>query len=186
MRVRDENKQRRIKEAMVRLILREGIDGTSMSKIAKEAGVSAATIYVYYNSKEDMLAEVFREYSTAPYRYLMRRVTPDMDGGAFIEAVVRGCYDFSTEHEDVFSFVEQCSRCPTLSEEVSEEECSCDIIDLIHSYQERGILRPWSDWNMGAVLFAPVRFLAMNRCRMSSGEDQLSELVQMLQRLLLC
>lgn len=62
MRLRDEDKQRRIKEAMVNLILREGIDGTSMSKIAKEAGVSAATIYVYYESKEEMLAEVFREY----------------------------------------------------------------------------------------------------------------------------
>ena len=63
MRIRDCSKQQRIKEAMVRLILREGIDGTSVSKIAKEAGVSPATIYVYYNSKEEMLAEVFREYS---------------------------------------------------------------------------------------------------------------------------
>ena len=185
MRVKDENKQQRIKEAMVSLILREGIDGTSVSKIAREAGVSAATIYVYYNSKEEMLSEVFREYSTAPYRYLMQRITPDMDGSTFIETVIRGCYDFSTEHEDVFSFVEQCSRCPTLSESVSEEECSCDILDLIHDYQARGILRPYSDWNMGALLFAPVRFLAMNRCENNSGEAQLAELVQMLQRLLL-
>ena len=73
MRSKDEKKQQRIKEAMVRLILREGIDGISVSKIAREAGVSSATIYVYYDSKEDMLAEVFREYSTAPYRYLMNR-----------------------------------------------------------------------------------------------------------------
>ena len=60
MRIKDESKQQRIKEAMVRLILREGIDGTSVSKIAREAGVSPATIYVYYDSKEEMLAEVFR------------------------------------------------------------------------------------------------------------------------------
>ena len=185
MRVKDGNKQQRIKEAMVRLILQEGIDGTSVSMIAREAGVSAATIYVYYNSKEDMLAEVFREYSRAPYQYLMRRVEPEMDAKAFIEAVVRGCYEFSTEHEDVFSFVEQCSRCPSLSEKVSEEECSCDIIGLIHHYQARGVMRRYSDWNMGAVLFAPVRFLAMNRCCTGPGEDQLDELVQMLQNLLL-
>lgn len=185
MRVKDENKQQRIKEAMVSLILREGIDGTSVSKIAKEAGVSPATIYVYYNSKEEMLAEVFREYSTAPYRYLMQRLTPDMDGSTVIDAIVRGCYSFSRDHEEIFSFVEQCSRCPTLSESVSEEACSCDILDLIHAYQARGVLRPYSDWNMGAVLFAPVRFLAMNRCETNAGEEQLAELVQMLQRLLL-
>ena len=124
MRIKDGNKQQRIKEAMVSLILREGIDGTSVSKIAKEAGVSPATIYVYYNSKEEMLAEVFREYSSAPYRYLMQRVSADMDGNTLIETIVRGCYSFSREHEEIFSFVEQCSRCPTLSESVSEEECS--------------------------------------------------------------
>ncbi|MBQ6372233.1 MAG: helix-turn-helix transcriptional regulator, partial [Oscillospiraceae bacterium] len=53
MRFKDLDKQQRIKEAMVSLILREGIDGTSVSKIAREAGVSPATIYVYYESKEE-------------------------------------------------------------------------------------------------------------------------------------
>ena len=184
MRIKDENKQQRIKEAMVRLILREGIDGTSVSKIAREAGVSPATIYVYYDSKEEMLAEVFREYAAAPYRYLMGQVSREMDGRELIETLVRGSYRFSREHEEIFSFVEQCSRCPSLSERVSEEECSCDILGLIHDYQARGVLRPCSDWNMGAVLFAPVRFLAMNRCE-PNVSDQLTELVQMLQRLLL-
>ena len=185
MRIKDGNKQQRIKEAMVSLILREGIDGTSVSKIAKEAGVSPATIYVYYNSKEEMLAEVFREYSSAPYRYLMQRVSADMDGDTLIETIVRGCYSFSREHEEIFSFVEQCSRCPTLSESVSEEECSCDILDLLHSYQARGVLRSYSDWSMGAMLFAPVRFLSMNRCEVNSGAEHLAELIQMLQKLLL-
>ncbi len=185
MRIKDENKQQRIKEAMVRLILRDGIDGISVAKIAREAGVSPATIYVYYDSKEEMLAEVFREYSTAPYRYLMQRVSADMDGSTLIETIVRGCYSFSREHEEIFSFVEQCSRCPTLSERVSEEECSCDILDLLHAYQARGILKPFSDRNMGAVLFAPVRFLAMDRCLPDESDDELSELVRMLQRLLL-
>ena len=136
MRLKDEEKRERIKEAMVRLILREGIDGTSVSKIAKEAGVSPATIYVYYENKDEMLAEVFREYSRQPYQYAMRRVRADMDGGELIETLVRGCYTFSTEHEEIFSFVEQCSRCPTLSERVCEEECCCDVFSLIHRYQE--------------------------------------------------
>ena len=185
MRMKDENKQQRLKEAIVSLILREGINGTSVSKIAREAGVSPATIYVYYDSKEEMLAEVFQEYAAAPYRYLMKRVSADMDGYELIDTIVRGCYSFSREHEEIFSFVEQCSRCPSLSERVSEPDCSCDILDLIHDYQARGVLRPVSDWNIGAVLFAPVRFIAMNHCERETGEEQLAELVQMLQRLLL-
>lgn len=185
MRLKDEEKQQRIKDAMVSLILREGIDGTSVAKIAREAGVSPATIYVYYASKEEMLTEVFREYSHRPYRYLMGQIRPEMDGKQLIETIVRGCYDFSTQHEDVFSFVEQCSRCPTLSQHFCEQDCGCDIFEVIHSYQSRGVLRACSDWNMGAVLFAPVRFLAMNRPAAQSDAAELEELIEMLQRLLL-
>ena len=85
MRLRDQDKQQRIKQSMVRLILREGINGTSVSKIAKDAGVSPATIYVYYDSKESMLSEIFQEYSDQSYRYLLRRVDPSMDGAAVID-----------------------------------------------------------------------------------------------------
>ena len=186
MRVKDEDKQRRIKDAMINLILREGIDGTSVSKIAKEAGVSAATIYVYYESKESMLTEVFREYAGQPYQYIMQCIRPDMDGRELIDAMVRGCYAFSAEHREIFSFVEQCSRCPTLSERVCEEDCSCDVLDLIHQYQKAGILKPFSDWNMAAVLFAPVRWLSVNgKALRQSPEALLDELISMLQNMLL-
>ena len=185
MRTRDYEKQQRIKEAMVRLILREGINGASVSKIAREAGVSPATIYIYYTSKEDLLSAAFREYSYQSYQYLDRRLRPEMGPAELIEAIVRGYYAYSVEHEEIFSFVEQCSRCPTLSEYVAEDECCCNVFDLLHAYQARGVMRPYSDRNLGAVLFAPVRFLAGSRCPHSSGEDPLAELVRMLQNLLL-
>lgn len=185
MRTKDPDKQKRIKDAVVELILREGIDGASVSKIAREAGVSPATIYVYYTSKEDMLSEVFREYSRMPYRYMIARVKPSMGGSELIDALVRGCYDFSVEHQEVFSFVEQCSRCPSLYEEVSETECCCDILDLIHAYQEKGMIRRMRDVTMSAMLFEPVKMLAMRRSMMDDTEAYLDELSEMLRRLLL-
>ena len=186
MRNRDYDKQQRIKEAMVRLILQEGIDKTSVAKIARDAGVSPATIYVYYSSKEEMLAEVFREYSHKSYHYLMDRIRPDMAGRELIDTIVRSFYAYTREHEEVFSFVEQCSRCPTLSEHVSDEECSCDIMDVIHIYQDRGIMKRYSDANIGAVLFSPVRFLAMNGgCGQGTAPYLLDELIGMLQDMLL-
>lgn len=163
MRTRDLDKQQRIKRATVRLILREGINGASVSKIAREAEVSPATIYVYYESKEDMLAEVFREYSRKSYQYLMRSIAPEMGGAELIDAIVRSYFDYTVEHEEAFSFVEQCSRCPTLSEGVSESDCCREIFDVIHEYQARGVIRNYSDPSIAAVLFSPIKFLAMNR-----------------------
>ena len=186
MRNKDFDKQNRIKEAMIQLILQDGIDGTSMSKIAKKAGVSPATIYVYYESKEDMLSEVFREYARKSYDYLMERIHPAMGAGELIEAIIKSCYHFSVDYKEIFSFVEQCSRCPTLSDSFSEKECSCSLLDLIHDYQANGAIQPFSDLNISAVLFAPVRFLVLNRQWIEKDEDALlDELVHMLQHLLL-
>ena len=184
MRTRDYEKQQRIKEAMVRLILREGINGASVAKIAREAGVSPATIYIYYDSKEALLSAAFREYSYQSYQYVDRRIRPGMGAAELIEAIVRGCYTYTVEHEEVFSFVEQCAHCPTLSEYVSQQECCGGIFDLIHQYQAHGLIRRCSDLNLAAVLFAPVRFLAANH-KGGPVEPQLRELVAMLQRLLL-
>ena len=101
-------------------------------------------------------------------------------------AGVHKYYDYTIEHEEVFSFVEQCSRCPTLSENVSEKDCSHELFDMIHEYQQRGELKTYSDLNIAAMLFPPVRFIAMNSCQYSPGpEEQLSELIRMLQDLLL-
>ena len=186
MRTRDYDKQQRIKDAMVRLVLRDGMSGASVAKIAREAEVSPATIYVYYTSKEEMLSEVFRECSHQSYRFLMRRVRPGMGGAELIDTIVRGFFDYTVEHEEVFSFVEQCSRCPTLADYVSEQECGCEIFDVLHAYQERGVVKRYSDANLAAVLFSPVRYLAMNRnCRRAEADALLDELSAMLQTLLL-
>ena len=186
MRTRDLDKQQRIKEAMVRLILTEGMSGASVARIAREASVSPATIYVYYSSKEEMMAEVFKEYTHQSYRYLRRQLEPRMTAGQLVEALVRGCYAYTMEYPEAFSFVEQCSRCPTLSAAVCDEECCCDIFGLIHEYQSRGLMRRCSDANLSAVLFAPVRFIAGRSGQMGQEEmnAQLSELVSLLQGML--
>lgn len=185
MRTRDIDKQRRIKESMVRLILQDGLGSVSVAKIAKDAGVSPATIYVYYDSKEEMVSEVFRECARQSYTYLQGQLGPEMDGGQFIDAIVRGYYTYTVEHEEIFSFVEQCSRCPGVAPEHTEEDCCCGVMDLIHEYQRRGELNRYSDANLAAVLFAPVKQIAMNRsCSEADLEGQLSELVLMMQRLL--
>ena len=85
----------------MRLVLREGIDGTSVSMIAKEADVSPATVYVYYSSKEEMLTDVFRECSRQSFQWLTDRVRPGMSGGELIETLVRSYYSFSTGHVEI-------------------------------------------------------------------------------------
>ena len=59
MRHKDENKNQAIFDATIELINEIGFSDISMSKIAKRAGLSSATIYVYYASKEDLLVKLY-------------------------------------------------------------------------------------------------------------------------------
>ena len=61
MRMKDETKKQAITKAVIRLINEVGFANISMSKIAKTTGISAATLYVYYENKEDMFRKVYTE-----------------------------------------------------------------------------------------------------------------------------
>ena len=59
MRVRDENKEAIIREKAIEMIVDQGFDGFSMQKLAKAAGVSPATLYIYYKNREDLLNKLY-------------------------------------------------------------------------------------------------------------------------------
>ncbi|MBT1703554.1 TetR/AcrR family transcriptional regulator [Chryseosolibacter indicus] len=59
MRVRDENKELSIRERAVEMLVAEGFDGLSMQKLAKVAGVSPATIYIYFKDRDDLIIQLW-------------------------------------------------------------------------------------------------------------------------------
>ena len=142
--------------------------------------------YVFYRSGEGTWNEGLVNKCGEVYDFLSQKelLTSTKE---IIAALRRGDYfSFSIEHEEIFSFVEQCTHCPTLSETVSLKECSYDVLDLFSRLQERGEIRPFSHTNLGAVIFAPVRYLVMNRkYTPDDSRSELDELVAMLQRMLL-
>jgi AcrR family transcriptional regulator len=59
MRAKDENKEITIRDQAIEMIVKEGFHGLSMQKLARAANISASTIYVYFDSREDMLNKLF-------------------------------------------------------------------------------------------------------------------------------
>jgi AcrR family transcriptional regulator len=51
MRLKDETKKSAIRSATIRVVNKLGLEGASVSKIAKEADISAASIYTYFEIK---------------------------------------------------------------------------------------------------------------------------------------
>jgi TetR/AcrR family fatty acid metabolism transcriptional regulator len=59
--MRDPDKPQQIIDAAVRVFARKGYWSSRVSDIAREAGIAAGTIYLYFETKEDILITVFRD-----------------------------------------------------------------------------------------------------------------------------
>lgn len=57
----DGHKRRQIIDGACRMFLAQGFDAASMGAIAKEAGVSKGTLYVYFKSKEELFEAIVLE-----------------------------------------------------------------------------------------------------------------------------
>ncbi len=107
MRTRDENKEAAIREKAVEMIVNEGFDGLSMSKLAKAAGVSPATIYIYYKNREDLLHKIFNDSQKAFAEYALKNFNPELslEEGLWIQWKNR--MNFILEYPVYFQFFEQ-------------------------------------------------------------------------------
>jgi len=187
MRKKDDEKEKSIKEAVIKLILQEGFHGTSISKIAKGAGVSPATVYIYFENKEVMLQDIYSEYSEEIFDYLLNRVNQEMRGQQLIEILVRSYYNYIRENKEIYSFVEQFSNCPSLAGGCCAEiKGIYNINNLIAEMKKNQVIRDYSNDNLLAIIFYPVKAIAVNN-RKSEAEraELLREMIKIIQDALL-
>jgi TetR/AcrR family transcriptional regulator, repressor of fatR-cypB operon len=59
--VKNSDKRTEIMQAALKLITEHGFHGAPMAMIAKEAGVAAGTIYLYFKSKDVLITELYSE-----------------------------------------------------------------------------------------------------------------------------
>jgi TetR/AcrR family transcriptional repressor of multidrug resistance operon len=58
MRTRDTNKEEIVKQKAIEMLVKLGIEGFGMNRLAKESGVSVATLYIYYTDKDDLIKKI--------------------------------------------------------------------------------------------------------------------------------
>ncbi len=140
MKTRDERKEESVFNASIKIINEEGLTNVSMSKIAKEAGVSPATLYIYYDSKTDLLLKVFLEARKRLFSACSQGVDPDGDVREGVMRFGRNIYQYIKEYPAYFSFLEQSVTSPlvmSMSEDDEVQPYSPQIVRLFNN----GILK---------------------------------------------
>jgi TetR/AcrR family transcriptional regulator, multidrug resistance operon repressor len=107
MRVRDENKEQRLRKQALKMIAKYGLEQFSIQKLAKKAGVSPGTIYIYFKDKDDLILQLCTEQMQKMTETSLDGFSPDMPFhvGLKIQWINRARYGL--KYHDEVMFLEQ-------------------------------------------------------------------------------
>lgn len=184
MRLKDDRKKDSIKQAVIKLILQEGFHGASVSKIAREAGVSPATVYIYYENKDVMLYNIYIEYANEIFLHPVRRARNIKgDGKSIVYTLIKSYYDYLFENRETFNFVDQFSGCPVLSGKCTMLQGAYSVFELFDELKQKMIIRNIQNDTLMALLFSPVRSILKNRHTTKQQKDiLLDEFIRIIQQ----
>ena len=107
-----EDKRQAILDATLRLISKNGFHGTAMSKIAQEAGVSTGSIYHYFDSKDELIDELYKAIKRKSARAILENLDQTQPLKTQIRQILRNVIRYSIRHPQESAFVEQYMRSP--------------------------------------------------------------------------
>ncbi len=162
MRPKDENKREAILNSAMVLINTYGLAHTSMSKIAREAGVSPATIYIYFQNKDHLLTSLYVEVKREMSHAILDSLDDDLEIRDAFRLMWENLYAYYLAYPDHFVFAEQFCNAPIV-DSVQQEEMEGffdSFTRLIERGQESGVLKDVPMDLLAAFAFHPLTQLA--------------------------
>lgn len=183
MRHKDENKSESIFNAAIQLINENGFSETSMSKIAKKAKVSASTIYVYFENKEDLLNKLYLNAKKKMSEELYSDVDTSVSVQTAYETSLRNFAYYISSNKEDFLFLEQFANSPLLQNESLEE--TADMFAPLSSMFEKGkkenVFKQVDNGLLEIFTSAPI--MQFVKAHLISGseinEDELNQIIEM-------
>ncbi len=162
MRTRDEEKKEALFKATIKLVNEIGFVSSSVSKIAKEAGVSPATLYVYYENKEDLLVSTYKEIKMMMSRAILDNFDDNLPIRDILQNVWFSMFDWISNNLEYYQFMEQFANSPysTLVDHQALEQYFVEVINVLERGKKEKIIKD-VDWHLlGAFMYHPISGLA--------------------------
>ena len=138
-----EDKRTAILEAALKLISENGFHGTAMSKVAKEAGVSAGIIYHYFDSKDDLIDDLYRTVKRKSADTVLESYDPSQPLRAQIRQIWEDTFKYCLRHPQEVIFMEQYKTSPYYRTEVEADvsQYFAPIISCIERARQEMIIK---------------------------------------------
>ena len=165
MRHKDLQKQDAIFEATVKLVNEIGFVSSSVSKIAKEANVSPATIYIYYKNKEDLLVSTYVTIKQKLSEVMLDEFDSTLPIRDIFRKAWQNIFDFITNNPEYFQFTEQFSNSPyaELVEKEQVEKSFEPMMQILQKGIQQKIIKDVNFDILTAFIFYPIFSLSNKR-----------------------
>ena len=161
------DKRNALVKATIELVNNNGFHATPMSKIAKMANVSPATIYLYFENKQDLVNQTYINVKAAYTKYAFETYYETMPVEAGFELIWNRIADFKLTECENAMFLAQCDNTPIIDEASRQEGIKHlqPLLDLWARGKKEGIVKPMSDYLLYAYSINPLSFLMMSQKR---------------------
>jgi AcrR family transcriptional regulator len=146
-----------------------------MIKIAKMANVSPATIYLYFENKQDLVNQTYMEVKAAYRAYAFATYQNTMSVEKGFEIIWKRIADFKLKDYENAMFLAQCDTTPMIDEpslQVGIKHLQ-PLLDLWERGKNEGIIKPLSNYMLYAYAINPLSFLMIAQKR---GEFKLDKM----------
>ncbi len=168
------DKRNALVNATIELVNNSGFHATAMSKIAKMANVSPATIYLYFESKQDLVNQTYIEVKEEYTKYAFATYNENMTVEKGFEIIWKRIAKFKLNDCKNAMFLTQCDSTPMVDELSRQQGLKHlqPLLDLWERGQQKGIIKQISPYLLYAYTVAPLSFLMTIQQR---GDFQLNE-----------
>ncbi|MDB4402720.1 TetR/AcrR family transcriptional regulator [Algibacter sp.] len=168
------DKRNALIKATIELVNNNGFHATPMSKIAKIANVSPATIYLYFENKQDLVNKTYIEVKAVYTAYAFATYETNASVEVGFETIWKRIAEFKLNESEYAMFLAQCDNTPMIDESSRQEGIKHfqPLLDLMERGKKEGIIKPISDYLLYAYAINPLSFLMMSQQR---GAFQLNE-----------
>ena len=148
-------------KATLFLVNNGGIQGASMAKVAKVANVSPATIYLYFESKQDMVNQLYLDVKSSFAEAAFKGYDPEKSIKESFEKIWFNMADFKLQQKEEASFLSQCDNTPMIDEATRQEGLKQinPLFDLWTKAKQDGIIKEISPYLLYAFTIYPIAFL---------------------------
>lgn len=157
------DKRNALVKATIALVNNNGFHATAMSKIAKMANVSPATIYLYFENKQDLVNQTYLEVKTKYTDFVFDTYDENTAIKNGFELIWKRIATFHNNECEYAYFLNQCNSTPIIDEPSRKEGIKYlqPLLDLWERGKKEGVIKPISDYILYAYAINPVSFLMM-------------------------